>query len=104
VTLRFAPTRGLEKAELRKGGRLVNTEPGSELRSLQAVGGKMTVQVEGPGGRLEGPFEADWVKTQYPSTTQTTIGCTLPSGESRWYVVEVLNDDVRVSTCRVEEP
>lgn len=103
VILYFAPTRRLQKAELRKGGRVVDTEPGWALRSLEAVGGKMTVQVEGPGDRREGPFEADWVKTQYPSATQTTIGSTLSSGESRWYVVEVLNDDAVVRTYRVEE-
>lgn len=103
VILRFAPTQRLENAELRKGDRVIDTEPGWALHSLRAVGGNMTVEIEGPGDRREGPFEADWVKMQYPSATQTTIGSTLPSGESRWYVVEVFNDDVRVWTRRVEE-
>jgi len=63
----------------------------------------MRVQVEGPGGRREGPFDAEWVKTGFPPGSQAAIGATLPSGESRWYVVELLDDDVVVRTYRVEE-
>jgi hypothetical protein len=103
VTLKFGPKGRLDKAELCNGTEVVETVPGAGLRSLEAVGGRMRVQVDGPGGRREGPFEADWVRMGYPPGSQAAIGSTLPSGESRWHVVQVLNGDVAVWTCRVEE-
>lgn len=103
VILRFAPTGRLHEAEFRKGARVLGTVPGRGLQSLRALGGKITVRIEGPGDRRAGPFEVDYVKTEYPPASQPTRGFTLLSGESRSYIVEVFNHDVRVWTSEVEE-
>lgn len=104
VILRFAPTGRLHQAELRRGTGVVETVRGSEVQSLRAVGGNMTVQIVGPGDRRKGPFKAEYVKTEYPPATQPTTGFTLLSGGSRSYIVEVFNHDLRVWTREVEEP
>lgn len=104
VILQFAPSGRLHQAELRKGTGVVETVRGSEVRSLRAVGGNMTVQIVGPGDRREGPFEAEYVKTEYPPATQPKTGFTLLSGGSRSYIVEVFNHDLRVWTREAEEP
>jgi len=104
VILQLAPTGRLYQAELRKGTGVVETVRGSEVQSLRAVGGNMTVQIVGPGDRREGPFEAEYVKTEYPPATQPKTGFTLLSGGSRSYIVEVFNHDLRIWTREVEEP
>jgi len=95
VILRFEPGEGLGSAELRNGPRAVATLSGPAVDSMRAVDGRMAVYVEGPNGR-QGPFEAHWVKMDYPPGTQGATRCTLGRGDRGVDIVNMSNDDLHV--------